>query len=597
MSPAVLRTLAGIALPAVVGGGVLLLTGTWAWPPWAAVLAVAATSGVLAFRRKDAVADSSPEPARPVGDAGRPTYHMQRALRAVAAQGVPADTAYRVSVSTRTHLAVVVGPNEAVGPQAHRVPGTGHNLILTITAPPSERVTMRALSAVVVARTRFPRPVGMTMATPRMPDLVLSADLLESLQRSVADYRPLAEPDIAILLDAERPELVPLRPAVPGPESAFAPGTTTELVFAPVTAVRGWVRWRLSCEITCGGRTDMVHWDLSVTAETGMSTFHPDGREPEMIPVHQLYGDHWDPANNRPTPSAGDAVRSSVLAQHVSADGGGVLLFPTRPGPVPEPAEVVRLWEAGDAHLASGAVDRAIDSYRQAAAMGSARAAYSLGSLFQRQGDLAQARQWLLTATRGRIFASFNDLGAVLYALGDVEEAETWFRRAMDEGDWKAAINLARVHRMRGELAAAEEILRLAQRIRVPEAAGTLAGLLMEQGRLDEVEQLLVGDAAETEDIGPFQREARDMRLLRLTEFLLYVRGDVSRALDTMETAIETPDMSPAAVTAAASALDDVVDLLTRDRSGPADAVRRATTLRARVTPLPDRPGSPHGPR
>jgi hypothetical protein len=144
---------------------------------------------------------------------------MQRPLRTVPAKGVPADAASTALLTTRTQLALVVAPSDVVGPEGHWVPATGHNLTLTVSEPLSSPVTVSSIGVLVEARTAFPGSVGLSMATSQMPQLGFSPDLLESLQRSKAAYRPLDVPDAAIFLDAEPPDIGMLRPLDPPPLS------------------------------------------------------------------------------------------------------------------------------------------------------------------------------------------------------------------------------------------------------------------------------------------------------------------------------------------------------------------------------------------
>ena len=430
----------------------------------------------------------------------------------------------------------------------------------------------------VLAHTPLSGPIGLSMARRRMPNLVFSPDLLESLQRSVADYRPLAVPDAAILLDLEPTEIAMLRPVV-APPFEIPPGDTVVLVFAPVTAARAWVRWRLVCEIASADRTNTVHWDLAITAETGMAQYHPDGSAPDWTPVYELYRDHWDPDNDVRSREAGwEGSRPLDIAAHMSADGTGILTGPPRQGPEPETAEAAALRESGDAHIASGRLDAAVDDYRRAIDAGSGAAAYALGTMLQRQGNLTEARRWLLEAARKRIFPAFNDIGSVAFVLGDADQAEAWFRRAMDEGDWTAAVNLATLDVTRGRLAEAEEILQVAQIIHAPGAAKTLTRVLVDQGRLDEAEEMLVRDATEPPGDHLFPGEPMHDRLFRLAEFLMNQRGDVSRGLDAIRTAIDSESTPPKAIAIAATALDRLaVDLANGAEPRVADAVRAAT--------------------
>jgi Flp pilus assembly protein TadD len=563
-----LRVLPTVVLPLLAGGGVLILGGTNAWPPWVAVLAIAGISGAMELRKNHGVARSCKDSAAP---AGTPMYAMQQAHRIVPAQGMPAEAPYVAEVSTRTQHALVVAPGTDVGPEALWIPASGHNVTLTFKAAESGALTVLRIAAEVVARMPLPESVGVSSAMPRMPGLVLSPDLLESVQRSVAAYRPLQVPDAAVLLDSEGVDIAMLREVIPPPFDV-PPRQTVTLVFAPVTRARACVRWRMVCDIKCMDRVDTIYWDFVVTAHTAMAEFRPGDDGPTPTPAYKLHRDHWDPDNKGRSEGASLPLASpfSVVA-HRSADGKKFLLKPSRLGPERESAAAAALREEGDVHAEGQRLDLAIDSYKRAAAAGSGNAAFALGSLLHHQGDLVGAQRWLQEATRKRIFPAFNDLGAVAWRLGEVEQAEVWFRRAMDEGDWTAAVNLAALLVTRGELAEAELILRQADTAQVPSAADTLSRMLVDQGRLDDAEEVLVRDAMGS-DRGWFDREAQHDRIFRLSRFLLNHRRDVAKALDLIRGVVDSKVTPPEALAEAALTLDRLTADLT-DRAEPALAV------------------------
>lgn len=574
-----------VGLPLVSGGAVLLAAGVSAWPPWAAVLVVAATSGTAPRWR--ASRDRTDETRREA-----PVHAMQRPIRPVASHGVPEDASYTVQVTTHSQLALVIAPNTWTGPEGQHVPLTGHNLNFTVTAG-SSAVTVKGITAVATGHAAFPETVALSHTHRRMPHLVLSPDLLESLQRSVAAYRPLAPPDVAIFLDTEPADIAMLHEDVGPPPFALRAGASRTLVFAPVTETRHWLHWQLVAEIECDGRTDTVFWNLTVTAETGWATYMPKG-DPEWLPVHKLHPDHWDPENPDLTREPGwEREETFDIAVHTSADGTGFLLGPPRPGPEPEPPGATELCERGDAHSAAGRLEEAASAYRQAAEGGSGRAAYALGAVLHAQDDPEQARAWFKQAAAKRIFAAFNSVGVMSALLGDGENAERWFRAAMDEGDWSGAVNLATLLADRGDLGQAETLLTVADRVDVPQSTQRLSALLVGQGRIEEAEKILVQALERREgghsSFGQADPEESQDLLLHLALLTLNERDDFPAALGWFRRA--TADgASPETLMTAAEHLHHVIGQLV---DGPAprladaiDAGKLLVAVHRRLFPL-----------
>ncbi|MEV6549076.1 tetratricopeptide repeat protein [Streptomyces sp. NPDC051597] len=493
----------GVALaalaPLVLGGAVLLAGGTDAWPAWAGVFAVAAGSGTLAARRRRPAQPPSPPAPPPPEGSGSAMYAMQRPVRDVPATGLPDDVPYTLRVTSRSQLALIGPPGSGTGSDAAFIPLTGHNLVLSLTADGPSEVTLVRLEARVTERASLVAD-GVSMAHSRVPDMVLSPDLLESIQRSVEAYEPLRRPDFEVLLDDGPAAVRPVDQDAPALPLTVPRGGGVTLVLAPLTASGAWVHWRLDAEIVCDGRTYSPRWELTVTARTGISTYQPGGAS-TSTPVHQLHPDHWDPAT-RDEPPGQDAVSRSAfaVAAHASADGTGILRGPSRTGPDPETGEGLRLREAGDRHLAAGRPREAADAYRAAAGAGSGQAALTLGQLLHDQGDLAGARRWYELAAERRVGNAFNNLGLVALQDGRSEEAEHWYRRGLDEGDWAAADGLAALIAERGDTAQAETLWRLAAAGGRTNAAQNLAVLLNRQGRTAEAEELWIRAAGEGSD-------------------------------------------------------------------------------------------------
>ncbi|MFF3166986.1 tetratricopeptide repeat protein [Streptomyces sp. NPDC003273] len=515
------------ALPAAAGGTALAAMDVHAWPPYAAVIAVSALSGLTALARygrrrrgpatnPERGAPQSPEPVTGHGEEAsartsraqrradgtpgsqRSVYEMTRPVRPVRAQGLPDDPPFTVRLVVHSHIAHIASPGLLGTAEAVHIPLTGHNLLLSLTATGQDQVVLRSLRAEVTDRLPL-RADGISFARQAMPDLVMSADLLESAQRAVRAYRPLRSPDVVVLLDsAPAPELAEAGadPALP---LTAAPGTSADLTCAPVTDDGRWVRWRLTARIECAGRVWRPWWDLTVTATTGLSRFSPDAA-PEPQPVHTLFPDHYDPRDPEGRQADPEAVRAFQLASHTSQDGQGLLESPTRPDPDPEPPGAAETIRRAAVLARAGDLPGAAEAYRSAAEAGSGQAAYLLAMLTQNMGDVDGAARWYERAAARRVPAAYNNLGVLAMLRGDLDGAERWYRRAMDTGDWAAAVGLGVVREKQGDEAQAEELWRLAGKRNVPNADQNLAVLYQRQGRHREADELFTR-AAEAGDV------------------------------------------------------------------------------------------------
>ncbi|MFF9585594.1 hypothetical protein [Streptomyces achromogenes] len=515
-------------LPAVAGGAVLAATDVRTWLPYAAVAAVSALSGLTALARHG---QSRPAPAaEPAGptpgprdttaadgrttsartsrtesradaapvEPGRSVYEMTRPVRPVPVRGLTDDPPFTVRAAVHSHVTHIASPGLLGHPETVHIPLTGHNLLLTLTATGPDEVVLRTLRAEVTDRLPL-RADGVALARPRMPDLVMSADLLESAQRAVRAYRRLRSPDVTVLLD---PSPAPVL-AQAGTDSALpltaAPGASATLTCAPVTDDGRWVRWRLTAEITCAGRVWRPWWDLTVTATTGLARFSPDAA-PTPAPVHALYPDHYDPGDPERHRAPSETDRTFQVVAHTSRDGRGVLEMPSRPEPGPEPPGAAEAIRRATALTRAGDLSGAAEAYRSAAEAGSGQAAYLLARLAQDQGDLDGAAHWYGRAAARRVPAAYNNLGVLAMLRGDLDTAERWYRRGMDAGDWAAAVGLGVVREKRGDEAQAEELWRLAGKRDVPNADQNLAVLYERQGRHREAGELFTR-AAEAGDV------------------------------------------------------------------------------------------------
>ncbi|GGY23587.1 tetratricopeptide repeat protein [Streptomyces djakartensis] len=512
----------------MAGSAVLAATDVHTWPPYVAVAAVSALSIRLALARHGqrrpgpvpgpARNTQTPAEALAATDQGSPAatseesradgapvtrglsvYEMTRPVRTVPVQGLTDDPPFTVRAAVHSQLTLIASPGLLGLPEAVHIPLTGHNLLLSLTATGQDEVALRSLRAEVTDRLPL-RADGVSLARPRMPDMVLSADLLESAQRAARAYRRLRHPDVAVLLDASTAPVLAELGADPLLPLTAAPGTSANLTCAPVTDDGRWVRWRLTAEIVCAGRVWRPWWDLTVTATTGFSAYSADAA-PEPQPVHAPYPDHYDPRNpdgQRTTESL--VERSFHLVGHTSQDGGGFLQMPSRPEPDPEPPGAARAVRRAAALARGGDLPGAAEAYRAAAEAGSGQAAYRLGRLAQNHGDPDGAVRWYEMAAARRVPAAYNNLGALAVLRGDLDTAERWYRQALDVGDWAAAVGLGVVLEQRGDEVQAEELWRLASGQDVPNADQNLAVLYRRQGRLREADERFTR-AAEAGDV------------------------------------------------------------------------------------------------
>ncbi|WP_220212143.1 tetratricopeptide repeat protein, partial [Streptomyces sp. WELS2] len=429
---------------------------------------------------------------------GRAVYDMTRPVRPVPAQGLADDPPFTARAAVHSHVAHLASPGLLGNPETVHIPLTGHNLLLTLTATGTDEVVLRSLRAEVTDRLPL-RADGLSLARTRMPDLVMSADLLESAQRAVRAYRRLRRPDVAVLLDSSPAPLL----AGAGTDSALpltaAPGASATLVCAPVTDDGRWVRWRLTAEIMCAGRVWRPWWDLTVTATTGLARFSPDAA-PTHAPVHALYPDHYDPGDPEGQRAAPETDGTFQVAAHTSRDGRGVLETPSRPEPHPEPPGAAEAIRRAAALARTGDLAGAVEACRPAAEADSGQAAYLLAGLAQLQGDLDGAVRWYERAAARRVAPAYNNLGALAMLRDDLGAAEHWYRRGMDAGDWAAAVGLGLVRERLGDEAQAEELWRLAGKRDAPNADQNLAVLYQRQGRHREAGELFTR-AAEAGDV------------------------------------------------------------------------------------------------
>lgn len=482
------------ALPLFAGGAVLLATGATGWGPWAVIVLVAAAAGVHSWRR---------DRGGPAAIARRrfSFFAMTNPARPVPVWGLPADATFGVEVHTRSHVTLTMSPGSGVGPEPVHVPLTGHNLSFTVRANESQALIIRAVRAEVVGQAPLV-PDSAFMAHARMPDAVISPDLIESFERSVDAYLPLPAPHFEVLLDGDPATVRAVEDGLGFPMTVPA-GQAVDVMFAPVTGNPNHLVWRLVAEIEVDGVRTTLTCPLTVTAWTAMARYASGGTAPTSI-VGPPHG-HW----------GGEAENNGFLVA-VHATGDSEFPFhvaPYRPTPEPEPRGTVAVRERADRDADQGRLAEAQRGYRAAAEAGNARAAYAL-ALRLHGADPAGAQRWYRMAADRGVWHAFNNLGVIALEREELTQAEAWFRRGVEAGDWAAVLGMGMVWLRRGEPARAERWWRPAGE-HLPDAAKNMALLLDQQGRPSEAEEWWAraaekGDARAAAHLGQLKADAGD---------------------------------------------------------------------------------------
>jgi TPR repeat protein len=438
-------------------------------------------------------------------------YPLQLPSRPVPVR-VPASAACEVKVRIRSNVFYVQSPSSTVGPEPVHTPVSGHNVVITISATGTAPVVVGDVSV----RVRGSSPMsadGVLVAHERMPDYAVSPDLLESVERAVANYQPLQLPHLEANLDDRSPVAVPALDAA-GTRArsdltlpvTVPPGSRVELVVAPLTRAHGLTRWQLGLRID----TDVIDCELTVTAADAIRTFRPGSERLADLITGRLVG-HWAPGG-----AIAREWNDIEVLGHITEDGTGLLRAPARSGPAPEPEAAAALRYRADELSSAGEKNEALTVYAAAAEAGSAPAAYSAGLLCQRAGDTAESARWYRRAAEGNFMPAFNNLGAVALLVGDLAEAERWLRRGIDAGDWAAAANLGVVYAKQGKLEQAEQWFRQAADHDIHGALTNRAAMLQKLGRTKEAEQQY-GRAAEDGNVdamvrmGHYRFDAKDL--------------------------------------------------------------------------------------
>ncbi|MET7419802.1 hypothetical protein [Dactylosporangium sp. NPDC005555] len=293
------------------------------------------------------------------------TRPVPRSLPAAGGEQPP----FRAELSSRSHVTFVRSPGSDVGPRPVHTPLTGHNLFLDLDLDLGgsgvDGVTLRSLTADEIGTGPLLAD-GTSFAMPRSPDLILSPDLEPVAGRAVDAFEPLEIPQYEVLLlRGVPPQARPARDAY-GRRLRPAPaGGTGRVVMAVVTDEPDVLHWRLIAEVSQGGRTWRLAWDLAVTARPVMRKFVPGGNGPVDVPVHERFPQHWVPrwpAASVPLPRGGDdPVRLPAVRQVgrvVAADGALTVTVdecevPQDPDGFPGLPAGSRLWVYSSAGLAS----------------------------------------------------------------------------------------------------------------------------------------------------------------------------------------------------------------------------------------------------
>ncbi len=137
-----------------------------------------------------------------------------------------------------------------------------------------------------------------------------------------------------------------------------------------------------------------------------------------------------------------------------------------------------------------GDLRKARDLYEEARRGGYAKASYNLGLLYHQQGDLRKARELFEEARRGGVAKAACALGVLYRRQGDLRKARELFEEARRGGVAKAALNLGVLYEQQGDLRKAREFWEEARRGGDAEAASALGALDQQQGDLRKAREL-----------------------------------------------------------------------------------------------------------
>ncbi len=118
---------------------------------------------------------------------------------------------------------------------------------------------------------------------------------------------------------------------------------------------------------------------------------------------------------------------------------------------------------------------RGMELFEEARRGGDTKAAFSLGVLYEQQGDLRKARDLYEEARRGGYAKASYNLGLLYHQQGDLRKARELFEEARRGGVAKAAGALGALYQQQGDLRKARELWEEARRGGDAEAADALA--------------------------------------------------------------------------------------------------------------------------
>ncbi len=173
-----------------------------------------------------------------------------------------------------------------------------------------------------------------------------------------------------------------------------------------------------------------------------------------------------------------------------------------------------------------GDLRKARDLYEEARRGGLAEAACALGVLYRRQGDLRKARELFEEARRGGFAEAACALGVLYQRQGDLRKATELFEEARRGGVAKAALNLGVLYEQQGDLRKAREFWEEARRGGDAEAASALGALDQQQG-----------DLRKARDLYEEGRRGGDAKAAFVLGFLDQEQGDLRKARDLYEEA------------------------------------------------------------
>ena len=133
---------------------------------------------------------------------------------------------------------------------------------------------------------------------------------------------------------------------------------------------------------------------------------------------------------------------------------------------------------------------RGMELFEEARRGGDTKAAFSLGVLYEQQGDLRKARDLYEEARRGGYAKASYNLGLLYHQQGDLRKARDLYEEARRGGLAEAACALGVLYRRQGDLRKARELFEEARRGGVAKAAGALGALYQQQGDLRKAREL-----------------------------------------------------------------------------------------------------------